>query len=173
SDNVGVVSHALALSLDGGTTFNAFASGVPGTAQSFSFVLPASLDSTMARVRVTASDAAGNSASDISDADFTIRPASSGNLPPTIAAIGDQTVTAGDVRTVAVSASDPDNDTLRLSIVASPAFVSLSDNGNGTGTIRIAPAVTDTTGGRVTVQVTDAGGLSATVSFNVTIVPFS
>ncbi|MDW8413831.1 MAG: FG-GAP-like repeat-containing protein [Acidobacteriota bacterium] len=92
------------------------------------------------------------------------------NQPPTIAPISDVTLRAGEVRTVAVNASDPNgNAGLRLSIVSAPAFVSLSDNGNGTGSIRIAPALTDTTGGRVTVQVTDPGGLSAQTSFNVTV----
>ncbi|KAF0249819.1 MAG: hypothetical protein FD167_773, partial [bacterium] len=43
------------------------------------------------------------------------------------------------------------------------------DNGNGTGVIRIAPALTDATGGRVTVNVTDQGGLTASTSFNVTV----
>lgn len=92
------------------------------------------------------------------------------NVAPTIAPIQDVTLKAGDVRTVAISANDANgNNGLRLSIVSAPAFVSISDNGNGTGTIRIAPAITDTTGGRVTVQVTDPGGLSAQTSFNVTV----
>lgn len=71
---------------------------------------------------------------------------------------------------VPVSATD-DNGTngLRLTLVSAPAFVSIADNGNGTGTIRVAPALTDTQGGRVTVQVTDPAGLSAQASFNVTV----
>lgn len=93
------------------------------------------------------------------------------NLPPTIASIQDQTVRAGDSVTVQVSASDPNQgDQLRLSLgTGTPAFVSLSDNGNGTGSIRISPALTETQGGRVTVTVTDQGGLSASTSFNVTV----
>jgi len=91
------------------------------------------------------------------------------NLPPTIASIADQTVKAGQSITVNVSASDPNKDALRLSLTSAPAFVSLSDNGNGTGVLRIAPALTDSQGGRVTVQVTDAGGLTASTSFNVTV----
>jgi hypothetical protein len=45
----------------------------------------------------------------------------------------------------------------------------LADNGNGTGTLRISPALTDTQGGRVTVQVTDPGGLTAETSFNIVV----
>jgi hypothetical protein len=95
---------------------------------------------------------------------------SAANVAPTIANIADQTVRAGDVRTVTVMASDANGPAgLRLAITSAPSFVSIADNGNGTGTIRIAPAVTDTTGGRVTVQVTDPQGLSAMASFNVTV----
>jgi hypothetical protein len=92
------------------------------------------------------------------------------NLPPTLAAIQDQTVMAGQTISVPVSANDPNGNLgLRLALTSNPAFVSISDNGNGTGTIRISPALTDTQGGRVTVQVTDQGGLTATTSFNVTV----
>jgi hypothetical protein len=92
------------------------------------------------------------------------------NLAPTISSIGDQVVRAGDTLSVPVTASDPNgNAGLRLTLSGAPAFVSLSDNGNGTGTIRISPALTDSQGGRVTVQVTDLSGLSAQTSFNITV----
>src|SRR5207244_855648 len=91
------------------------------------------------------------------------------NLPPTIAQLADQSVAPGSVVTVSVFASDPNGDAVRLSLITAPAFVSLADNGNGTGTIRIAPAAADTVGGRVTVQAADRAGLTAQASFNVTI----
>jgi hypothetical protein len=92
------------------------------------------------------------------------------NLPPTISSIQNQTVQQGMTASVAVSASDPNGNTgLKLSLTQAPAFVSLSDNGNGTGTIRIAPTLVDTTGGMVTVQVTDPGGLSAQTSFMIAV----
>jgi hypothetical protein len=92
------------------------------------------------------------------------------NLPPTIASIQDQTVRAGQTATVNITANDPNgNAGLRLSLTSAPAFVSLSDNGNGTGVIRITPALTETQGGRVTLQVTDPAGLTAQASFNVTV----
>lgn len=92
------------------------------------------------------------------------------NLPPTLGTIADQTVRQGQTVSVNVSANDPNgNAGLRLSLTSAPAFVSLSDNGNGTGVIRISPALTDAQGGRVTVQVTDPGGLTAMTSFNVTV----
>ncbi len=90
-------------------------------------------------------------------------------VAPTIANIGDQTVTQGQAATVNVLANGSPSDTLRLSLASAPAFVTLSDNGNGTGVIRIAPTLTDTQGGRVTVTATNQVGLSVSTSFNVTV----
>ncbi len=81
SDNSLVLFHDLDLSTDGGTTFaTTVASGVVGTAKTFEWTVPL-VESTQARVRVTAADPVNNRASDASDASFTIsRPALS---PPT------------------------------------------------------------------------------------------
>ncbi len=57
-------------SSDGGSTWNSIASGV-GDTGSYSWTVP-SIDVPTAKVRVTATDKAGNSTSDESDADFTI-----------------------------------------------------------------------------------------------------
>jgi hypothetical protein len=91
------------------------------------------------------------------------------NRPPTIATIAAQTVRQLQVLNVPVTATDPDgNAALRLTLVSGPAFVTLADNGNGAGVIRIAPLITDTQGGRVTVQASD-GVLTATSSFDITV----
>lgn len=62
-DNVGVTSQAVDLSTDGGKTFpTSIAGGLPGTQQSYTWIVPASIaPSRTAEVRVTATDAAGNS----------------------------------------------------------------------------------------------------------------
>lgn len=92
------------------------------------------------------------------------------NRAPSLQAIADVTVRAGETRTVQVSASDPDgNAGLQLSLVSAPSYVTLTDSGSGSGLVTIAPSATETQGGVVTVRVTDAGGLSAQVSFNITI----
>ncbi|MBI4854314.1 MAG: VCBS repeat-containing protein [Acidobacteria bacterium] len=91
------------------------------------------------------------------------------NIAPTIANIGDQTVRQGQAVTVNITANDTPGDALRLTTSSPLAFVTLSDNGNGTGVLRIAPSLTDAQGGRVTVSVTDQGGLTASTSFNVTV----
>ena len=62
-DNVGVSGHTIALSTDGGQTFpTTIASGIGGNTQSYLWQVPANIAPTRtAVVRVTATDAAGNS----------------------------------------------------------------------------------------------------------------
>lgn len=92
------------------------------------------------------------------------------NKPPTIATIADITVNAGEQKSLSVSANDPDgNAGLKLSLTTNLSFVSLTDNGNGSGLLSITPSSTDSQGGTVTVVVTDAGGLAAQTTFNVTV----
>ncbi|KAF0247360.1 MAG: YD repeat-/RHS repeat-containing protein, partial [bacterium] len=73
SDNVAVSSQDLSLSTDGGTTFPVtIASGLPGTTQSFSFPIPASLQSNQVRLRLIVRDGAGNTAQTITPSTFRI-----------------------------------------------------------------------------------------------------
>jgi len=78
------------------------------------------------------------------------------NTDPTIDAITDVGVSQGESVTVDVSASDADGDTLTLSANA-PSFVTLADNGDGTGTLTVAPG-TDVAVGTYTVEVTVSDG---------------
>lgn len=92
------------------------------------------------------------------------------NSAPSLTPLADQTVQAGEVRMIPVSASDPDGDSgLTLSLAASPTYVTLTDSGNGVGTIRIAPTASETQSGQIVVQVKDSGGLVAQTSFQVTV----
>jgi len=71
TDGVGVTAVDLAYSTDGGSSYpNAIATGIANTG-SWSWTVP-STPTSSARVRVTARDAAGNTAADGSDANFTI-----------------------------------------------------------------------------------------------------
>ena len=71
SDNVGVTAIDLAWSSDGGVTYpNTIATGLANTG-TYSWTVP-DVPGTTARVRVTAHDAASNSATDASNANFTI-----------------------------------------------------------------------------------------------------
>lgn len=73
SDNVAVQSQSISLSLDGGTSFSTtVVDGLPANANSFTFKLPDTIQSTQARVRVTAIDTANLAGSDVSDDNFVI-----------------------------------------------------------------------------------------------------
>jgi hypothetical protein len=94
----------------------------------------------------------------------TVEDTSSGNTPPTIDPISDQTVTEGDSATVSVSASDDDGDAVSLS-VNGPDFVSLSN-----GELTVAPQSGDAANSPYTVEVTaDDGTDTTTASFQVTV----
>ena len=61
ADNTGVTGHDLSFAGDGTTFSTTIISGLPGTAQSFTWTVPTSLAKTKSgRVQVTARDAAGN-----------------------------------------------------------------------------------------------------------------
>jgi hypothetical protein len=92
-----------------------------------------------------------------------------GNQAPTIDAISDQTVTEDDPAQVPVSASDPDGDSVTLSKTSGPDFVTLTDNGDGTGTLDIAPQSGDAGSYTVTVEAADGNGGTATESFQLTV----
>jgi len=73
SDNVAIQSQSISLSLDGGTSFSTtIADGLPANTNSFTFKLPDTIQSTQARIRVTAIDTANLAGSDVSDANFII-----------------------------------------------------------------------------------------------------
>lgn len=67
-DNIGVAGQAVDLSTDGGKTFaTSLAAGLSGTTQSYTWIVPATIAPTrIAVVRVTATDAAGNSQTAVS-----------------------------------------------------------------------------------------------------------
>jgi hypothetical protein len=72
SDNVGVVSHEIQLSINGGADFDSVASAGP-TDDSYAWTVPENATTTQAVIRVVARDAAGNVAFDDSDAVFEIQ----------------------------------------------------------------------------------------------------
>jgi hypothetical protein len=128
-------------------------------------IAPQAGDVGTATCTVTATDNFGLSAS----ASFAVNVIAA-NLAPTIAAIPNQTLKAGTVLTINVSATDPNgNAGLRLVLTAAPTFATISDNGNGSGVIRLAPLPNETQGGTVTVQATDPGGLTGQATFQVTV----
>lgn len=86
---------------------------------------------------------------------------------PVISAISNVSLSHAQTRTITVSATDRENDSIRLSLTVSPSFVTLSGN-----TITINPGSSDVGSHSVTVTAT-ANGKTDTESFTVTVTPAS
>jgi hypothetical protein len=97
----------------------------------------------------------------------TVEAASGTNTAPTITAIADQTVTAGQSFSLQVQASDAEGDALTHSLPAAPAGMTINSL---SGQITWTPTIDQVGSHLVTVQVTD-GQLSTAESFNVTVAP--
>jgi len=62
------------------------------------------------------------------------------NRPPLLQPIANQSLAEGAILDIPIEATDPDGNTsLRLTLENAPAFVSLTDQGNGQGVLRLAP----------------------------------
>jgi hypothetical protein len=95
------------------------------------------------------------------------------NRAPALTPIADQTMNEGEVLEIPISATDPDGDVITLSVNNLPRFGSFTDNLNGTGTIRFAPGLDDAgVYSNIQVTATDAGNLSAAVTFTLTVIDF-
>ena len=68
------------------------------------------------------------------------------NQAPNLAGLDDVELMVGQVLDIPVSATDPDADPLLLSLDRALDFISLIDNGDGTGTLHLAPTWDDTSG---------------------------
>lgn len=92
------------------------------------------------------------------------------NTGPTVASIGDSTITEGDTTTISVSASDVDGDAITLQAGTLPDFVSFTDNGNGTGEFVVASSDGDIGVFPLTVSATSGSpGLTSQQSFLLTV----
>ena len=65
------------------------------------------------------------------------------NDPPVLTAIANQSVNEGATLDVSVTASDPNSNTLTLTVNNLPSFGTFSDNGGGNGLIHFAPTFAD------------------------------
>jgi uncharacterized repeat protein (TIGR01451 family) len=82
------------------------------------------------------------------------------------------TATQGAAYSYAVAAGDPDlpyGDALTISATTLPAWLTLTDHGNGTATLSGTPANTDVGANTVVLRVTDSGGLIDTQAFTITV----
>lgn len=105
SDNVGVISHDILLSLNAGRNFSiTVISGLSGEVRSFAWTVPGNIETNQARIRVIAYDAFGNAGFD-DTGNFIIRD----TLPPTVSILAPQTgqtVNPGTVFTIRWASSD-------------------------------------------------------------------
>jgi hypothetical protein len=79
------------------------------------------------------------------------------NRAPVLAAIGNRSVNEGGSLSISLSATDADGDALAFSATGLPPFCSLTDNGNGTGSISCNPGFGNAGVDAITVTVTDNG----------------
>ncbi|MDW7710102.1 MAG: Ig-like domain-containing protein [Deferrisomatales bacterium] len=93
------------------------------------------------------------------------------NRAPVLTAIPNQSVPEGQSITIQLAASDPDEDGLRLSATGLPSFCSLTDAGNGTGSIECSPNFGHAGNYGVIVTATDHGSppLSDSESFTLSV----
>jgi hypothetical protein len=93
------------------------------------------------------------------------------NSPPTLTAISNQTLAAGSSLDVPIQAVDADGDAIQFSTNSLPVFVTLTDNGDGTGLLSLAPGTNDVGVHSVTVIASDNGipSQSASNTFMVTV----
>jgi len=92
-----------------------------------------------------------------------------GDRPPLLDPIGDLELDEGAVLDVPVSATDPDDDPIVLSVTGLPAFGSFTDAGNGQGTLSLAPGF-DAAGSYPGVEFTaSANGLADSETLSITV----
>ena len=87
------------------------------------------------------------------------------NRASVLTAIGDQTIAEDQTRVIALNATDADGDAVVLSGDDVPSFITLDDNGDGTGTLTLQPGFDDSGDYTITVRATDSGSLSDQQSF--------
>jgi len=100
------------------------------------------------------------------------------NRPPTIAEITNPTVQRGEVLDLTINTTDPDGNTLTVTGTGSggfglPDFATLTDNGDGTAKLHIAPGDGDRGDHPVTIIATDELGVAKEYSFIVTVAAFN
>src|SRR5690606_30463265 len=66
-------------------------------------------------------------------------PVENENKPPVISPISNISMSEGEVKTINVSATDPDGDAMTLSLSGLPSFAKFTDKGDGTGSLVLSP----------------------------------
>jgi hypothetical protein len=121
-------------------------------------------------VQLQAADAAGATATQ----EFTITVAAAAgaeNNAPSFTSTPGEAATAGTAYSYSITTADPDEADTRTitSTAALPAWLTLTDNGDGTATLAGTPAAADVGSVPVALQVADAGGATAAQTFTITV----
>jgi DNA-binding beta-propeller fold protein YncE len=179
SDNVAVSSQDLALSIDGGATFNtSIATGLSGTVQSLTFQIPDNLQTQRARLRLIVKDSAGNSAQTITPADFQIQSAADTQSPTvTISRPAGDILPAG--QPITVNWQSRDNVTvvsqsLLLSLDGGSSFQTIANFGSDASsfTLNNLPGLDRTTArAQVKITASDAAGNKGEQTAGFTLAP--
>ncbi|MBN1921452.1 MAG: DUF11 domain-containing protein, partial [Anaerolineae bacterium] len=115
----------------------------------------------------TAAIAADNDAAietNTASATFSVR-----NVAPTFTSVPVTTATQDASYTCTIAAVDNNGDALTFTAPVHPAWLTLTDHGNGTATLSGTPVNADVGAHAVVLRVTDSAGLTATQSFTVTV----
>lgn len=91
------------------------------------------------------------------------------NASPLLTAIADVKMKTQEVVDVNVTAVDDPADIITLQVTGLPSFGTFTDNGNGTGTIHLAPGNTIGTFTNITVTATDNHGAASNLHFDITV----
>jgi len=110
-----------------------------------------------------------NNGSDSETISIKVNPAPPPNSAPVLSSIGNKTLTEGNVMNVQLTATDDDGDQLSFSVSPILSFVSLTDNGDGTGRLRLAPVFGQAGTYNLTVSVADPNDGRDSETFTITV----
>lgn len=154
--------HSVTLVVTGLPYFATFTDGLNGSGR---LTLAPGFDDAgiFADITITASDG------DLSDSETLTITVGDVNRPPELAPTGNRTLEEGTALRVAVSAIDPDGHPIVLTASGLPYFASLTDDGDGKGTLSLSPGFDDAgTFTDITITASD-GDLSDSETLTVTV----
>ncbi len=91
------------------------------------------------------------------------------NLPPEFSSTPTTEATAGTEYAYEVAASDPEGDAVTITAPSLPAWLTLTDNGDGTATLSGTPAAGDVGEHDIVLEVADEAGSAAEQTFTITV----
>ncbi|MGZ8561211.1 MAG: T9SS type A sorting domain-containing protein, partial [Flavisolibacter sp.] len=89
-----------------------------------------------------------------------------GNTSPVLAALANVTMETYQTVNVNVTATDEPGDVITLTAGNLPSFATFTDNGNGTGVLKLKPQATTGTFNNIQITATDNKGASSSKTFN-------